>query len=72
MNRLNELVKEGNVLEVLEQLKTLGVSNRKICSLSGVKISTLCRYKQGEFILGDDKQQMILDTVKKVYLSDKN
>lgn len=68
MTRLKELVTSGNVLEVLEHLKTLGVSNKKICELSDVKVSTLCRYKNGEFILGDDKQQKILDTVKKVYL----
>lgn len=68
MTRLKELVTHGDVLEVLEHLKTLGVSNKKICELSGVKVSTLCRYKNGEFILGDDKQQKILDTVKKVYL----
>ena len=68
MTRLKELVTSGNVLEVLEHLKTLGVSNKKICDLSGVKVSTLCRYKNGEFILGDDKKQKILDTVKRVYL----
>lgn len=68
MTRLKELVTSGNVLEVLEHLKTLGVSNKKICELSDVKVSTLCRYKNGEFILGDDKKQKILDTVKRVYL----
>ena len=68
MTKLKELVTSGNVLEVLEHLKTLGVSNKKICDLSGVKVSTLCRYKNGEFILGDDKKQKILDTVKRVYL----
>ncbi len=69
MTKLKELVTSGNVLEVLEHLKTLGVSNKKICELSDVKVSTLCRYKNGEFILGDDKQQKILDTVKRVYLN---
>lgn len=69
MTRLKELVTSGDVLQVLEHLKTLGVSNKKICELSGVKVSTLCRYKNGEFILGDDKQQKILDTVKRVYLN---
>ena len=68
MTKLKELVTSGNVLEVLEHLKTLGVSNKKICELSDVKVSTLCRYKNGEFILGDDKKQKILDTVKRVYL----
>ena len=69
MTKLKELVTSGDVLEVLEHLKTLGVSNKKICDLSGVKVSTLCRYKNGEFILGNDKQQKILDTVKRVYLN---
>lgn len=69
MTRLKELVTHGDVLEVLEYLKTLGVSNKKICELSGVKVSTLCRYKSGEFILGIDKQEKILDTVKRVYLN---
>ena len=68
MTRLKELLTSGNVFEVLEHLKTLGVSNKKICELSDVKVSTLCRYKNGEFILGDDKKQKILDTVKRVYL----
>lgn len=68
MSKLKELVIQGNVLEVLYHLKTLGISNKKICELSGVKNSTVCRFKKGEFMLGDDKQQRILETVKRVYL----
>lgn len=69
MNRLEQLVKEGNVLKVLDYLKKLGVSNKKVSEMSGVHWTTIHHYKMGNFTLGEDKQRKILDTVKDVFLN---
>lgn len=70
MNRLTELVENGDVLKVLDYLRTMGVSNKKVCDLSGVHFTTVHHYKKGNFELGEDKKQRILDTVRRVYLYD--
>lgn len=68
MYRLMELVEHGDLLGVLEYLRTVGVSNKKVCDLSGVHFTTVHHYKKGKFELGEDKKEKILDTVRRVYL----
>ena len=69
MNRLEQLVNEGNVLKVLDYLKQFGISNKKISDISGVHFTTVHNYKKGLFEMGEDKQKQRLDTVREVFLN---
>ena len=68
MKVLERLINTGDVLGVLEYLKKMGVSNKKVSDLSGVHFTTVDRYKKGYFELGDDKKEKILITVKEMFL----
>ena len=46
-----------------------GVSEGFICNKADVKLSTYCLYKKGQIkILGADKRDALLKTIKEMYL----
>lgn len=68
MEKLRQLIYNKDVLGVLDHLKGMGVSNKRVSDLSGVHFTTVDKYKKGHFELSDEKKELILNTVMEVYL----
>lgn len=61
---LNDIVGAMNYLK-----QCYGVSEGFICNKANVKLSTYSRYKKGDIkVLGTDKAEALLNTVKEMYL----
>lgn len=68
--QLIEIILSGDVLGAMTYLKnSYGVSEGFICNKANVNLSTYSRYKKGEIkILGADKKDALINTVKEIYL----
>ena len=60
----------GDIISAMNYLKGVyGVSEGFICNKADVKLSTYCLYKKGQIkILGADKRDALLKTIKEMYL----
>lgn len=65
---LNKAVKNRDLLASVNILKQMGISQKKLCELSNVSYFTYIAYVNDKFILSEEKQDQILNTIKDLYL----